>query len=82
MKEEYLSASAAYSRKKDPSAFEPLLAVLADSIEFRKTLSAGAAIPIEPDPRLLEIQQELFPRSHTTAELIARSEAEYAGSHW
>ena len=52
---------------KDPSAFEPLLAVLADSFEFRRTISAGAA-----DPRLSEIQQELFPRSLTTSDLIAR----------
>ena len=72
LKEEYKNASAAYSRKKDPSAFEPLLSVLADSFEFRKTISSGAAIPIEPDPKLLEIQRELFPRSLTTTELIGR----------
>ena len=72
LKEEYEGASATYSRSKDPSAFEPLLAVLADSFEFRKTISAGAALPIAPDPRLLEIQQELFPRSLSTSELIAR----------
>ena len=72
LKEEYNNASAAYSRKKDPSAFEPLLSVLADSFEFRKTISSGAAIPLEPDPKLLQIQQELFPRSLTTTELIGR----------
>lgn len=71
LREEYESASASYSRNRDPSAFEPLLAVLADSFEFRETIST-AANPIAPDPRLLEIQQDLFPRSLTTAELIAR----------
>ena len=70
LKEEYESASMAYARSKDPSAFEPLLAVLADSLEFRDTISAGTAAA--PDPKLSKIQQELFPRSLTTAELITR----------
>ena len=47
LREEYESASASYSRNRDPSAFEPLLAVLADSFEFRETIST-AANPIAP----------------------------------
>ena len=45
-----------------------------------KTISSGAAIPIEPDPKLLEIQRELFPRSLTTTELIGRYDTDKMNS--